>query len=270
LHHQARNAEDSATTHCPGGHQEGQAGIKIRGSTASPLEGDAVMAETYRLHYFPESGNSCKLAQMLTLCGQPFDLVWTDFVARVTWSEEWRRKVNPMGEIPVLEESGTRVTQTGPILLHLAEKFGRLLGAGEARFEVLRWLFRDNHKMSAHLAAYRFKRTFSEGADPAVMAYFRRRIDDFLGILENRVREQPFVARADVTIADISICAYLSYPEDEIGYDLGRSYPHVRAWLDRLAALPGWRTPYDLLPGQRLPRFDGNPASNCPTRHSAS
>lgn len=215
------------------------------------------MAETYRLHYFPESGNSYKLAQMLTLCGQPFDLIWTDFGARVTWTEEWRRQVNPMGEIPVLEEDGTRLTQTGPILLHLAEKFGRLLG-GEARFEVLRWLFWDNQKMSGYMATYRFMRTFSEGADPAVMAFFRRRIDDFLGILENRFRQQPFVAGADFTIADISMCAYLSYPEDEIGYDLGRSYPHVRAWLNRLAEIPGWRAPYDLLPGRRLPRFDQN------------
>ena len=33
----------------------------------------------YRLHYFPESGNSYKLALMLTLCGQSFEPVWTDF-----------------------------------------------------------------------------------------------------------------------------------------------------------------------------------------------
>ena len=33
----------------------------------------------YRLHYFPESGNSYKLALMLTLCGQAFERVWTDF-----------------------------------------------------------------------------------------------------------------------------------------------------------------------------------------------
>ncbi len=216
------------------------------------------MAETYRLHYFPESGNSYKIAQMLTLCEQPFELVWTDFSGRITWSKEWRRKFNPMGEIPVLEEGGRQLTQTGPILLYLAEKFSLLTGGEESRYEVLRWLFWDNQKMSGYMATYRFMRTFSEGADSAVLAYFRRRIDDFLGILEDRLREQPFVVGVDVTIADISMCAYLSYPEDEIGYNLGDSHPHVRAWLDRLAAIPGWRTPYDLLPGQRLQRFDGD------------
>jgi glutathione S-transferase len=58
---------------------------------------------TYRLHYFPESGNSYKLALMLTLCGERFEPVWTDFGGGVTRTAEWRRDVNPMGEIPVLK-----------------------------------------------------------------------------------------------------------------------------------------------------------------------
>ena len=45
----------------------------------------------YRLHYFPESGNSYKLALMLTLCGQTFEPVWTDFGGGVTRTPEWRR-----------------------------------------------------------------------------------------------------------------------------------------------------------------------------------
>jgi hypothetical protein len=52
----------------------------------------------YRLHYFPESGNSYKLALMLTLCGQDWEPVWTDFGGGVTRTSEWRRQVNEMGE----------------------------------------------------------------------------------------------------------------------------------------------------------------------------
>ena len=58
---------------------------------------------SYRLHYFPESGNSYKLALMLTLCGEKFEPVWTDFGGGVTRTAEWREAVNEMGEIPVLE-----------------------------------------------------------------------------------------------------------------------------------------------------------------------
>jgi glutathione S-transferase len=47
-----------------------------------------------------------------------------------------------MGEIPVLEEDGRKLTQTGPIRLQLAERCGRFGGRDEAElFEVLRWLF---------------------------------------------------------------------------------------------------------------------------------
>ncbi|MBA2399803.1 MAG: glutathione S-transferase N-terminal domain-containing protein, partial [Bradyrhizobium sp.] len=74
----------------------------------------------YRLHYFPESGNSYKPALMLTLCGQTFEPVWTDFGGGITRTAEWRRDVNELGEIPVLEEDGVRLTQTAPILLKLA------------------------------------------------------------------------------------------------------------------------------------------------------
>ena len=51
----------------------------------------------YRLHYFPESGNSYKLALMLTLCGESFEPVWTDFGGGITRTTEWRRAVNPNG-----------------------------------------------------------------------------------------------------------------------------------------------------------------------------
>ena len=60
----------------------------------------------YRLHYFPESGNSYKLALMLTLCGERFEPVWTDFGGGITRTAQWRRTVNAMGEIPVLEVDG--------------------------------------------------------------------------------------------------------------------------------------------------------------------
>ena len=211
---------------------------------------------TYRLHYFPESGNSYKLALMLTLCGQTFEPFWTDFAARVTWTPEWRRTVNPMGEVPVLEENGVNLTQTGPILLRLAERYGQFGGTDEGeRFEVLRWLFWDNQKLSGFMAAYRFRRTFMQSTDPAVLAFLRDRVDDFLGILEELMAGRPFVIGDRPTIADLSMCAYISFPSDETGYDLNNSHPHVHAWLGRIAALPGWRGPYDLLPGKRLPRF---------------
>jgi glutathione S-transferase len=208
---------------------------------------------SYRLHYFPESGNSYKLALMLTLCGQTFEPVWTDFGGGITGTPEWRARVNSMGEIPVLEEDGQRLTQTAPILLGLAERYGRFGGQSEAeRFEILRWLFWDNHKLSGYMATYRYYRAFTAAPDAAVLAFLCRRLDDFLGILNGHLQDRAFVTGDRPTIADISLMAYLSFPKHESGYDLAASHLAVDAWLGRIAALPGWRAPYDLLPGKRL------------------
>ena len=89
---------------------------------------------------------------MLTLCEQAFEPLWTDFGSRITWTPEWRADVNPMGEIPVLEEDGVKLTQTGPLLIRLAKKFGRFGASNDTEeYEILRWLFWDNQKLSGHM-----------------------------------------------------------------------------------------------------------------------
>jgi glutathione S-transferase len=211
----------------------------------------------YRLHYFPESGNSYKLALMLTLCGQSFEPVWTDFGGGVTRTAEWRRTVNAMGEIPVLEIDGERMTQTAPILLMLAEQYGRFGGDNaKDEFEVLRWLFWDNHKLTGYMATYRYSRAFTPSPDPQVLKYFRKRLDDFLSVLERHLEQNDFAIGARPTVADVSMMAYLHFPASETGYDFAASYPAVNAWLQRLAALPGWKSAYDLLPGKRLKFYE--------------
>ncbi len=208
---------------------------------------------TYRLHYFPESGNSYKLALMLSVCGQNFEPVWTDFGGGVTRTAEWRKTVNAMGEIPVLEEDGARLTQTAPILMRLAERYQRFRGKdADEQFEILRWLFWDNHKATGYMATYRYQRAFTPSPDPQVLAFLRKRIDDYLGILDQHLRDRRFVVGDQPTIADLSMIGYLTFPKEEAGYDLAATHPAVHAWTGHIAALPGWRAPYDLLPGNRL------------------
>lgn len=210
----------------------------------------------YRLHFFPESGNSYKLALMLTLCGQGFEPVWTDFGGGVTRTVAWRETVNVMGEIPVLEDDAEKLTQTAPILLRLAERLGQFAPADEAeRFEVLRWLFFDNQKLSGPMAAYRFRRAFTPDPDPAVQAYLRGNVDNALAIVDGELTQRPFIAGQRPTVADLSMCGYLMFPSDESGYDLAAAFPAIGAWLGRIAELPGWKAPYNLLSGQRLRKY---------------
>jgi glutathione S-transferase len=208
---------------------------------------------TYLLPLLPGIGQQLQAGADAELCGQTFEPLWTDFGGGVTRTAEWRDTVNRMGEIPVPEEDGRRMTQTAPILLRLAERYGRFGGTTEdERQEILRWLFWDNHKLTGYMATYRFQRAFSLSPDQAVLTFLRRRLDDFLGILDAHLRHRPFVAAEHATVADLSMTGYLCFPPNESGYDLAASHPAISAWLKRIAAQPGWRAPYDLLPGQRL------------------
>jgi len=98
-------------------------------------------------------------------------------------------------------------------------------------------------------------RTFIPSGDPAVLNYYRKRLDDFLGILETHLQRNAFAIGARPSIADISMMAYLHYPSNETGYDFAVSHPAISAWLGRMAALPGWKPAYDLLPGKRLTHY---------------
>lgn len=92
------------------------------------------------------------------------------------------------------------------------------------------------------------------GAIASLAAEPRSRVDGALAIAERRFERHAFALGERPTVADLSMCAYLSYPADETGYDLPASHPATAAWLGRIAALPGWRAPYDLLPGKRFVR----------------
>jgi glutathione S-transferase len=209
--------------------------------------------KAYRLHYFPESGNSYKLALMLALCEQPFEAVWTDYFGGVTRTAHWRTTVNEMGEVPVLEDGPERLTQSGAILIRLAKRHGLFLPDHEsARHEVLRWLLWDNHKLTSYMATYRFLRSFTPAPGEGVLAFFRGRMDGALAIAERRLERQRFIIGDEPTIADLSCCGYLFFPAEETGYDLPRSHPAVAAWLERIVTPPGWRGLYDLLPGPRF------------------
>jgi len=157
-----------------------------------------------------------------------------------------------MGEAPVLEHGTLRLAQSGVILDYLADKLGRF-GPRDAaeRREILSWLFFDNHKLTSYTATYRFMREFVEEPDQAVMAEFRRRAESAWGILNAHLQGRRYVAADRLTIADLSLCGYLFWP-DELGVDWD-TYPNVRDWLERIRAEPRWVHPYALMPGHPRP-----------------
>jgi glutathione S-transferase len=215
----------------------------------------------YKLTAFAQSGNSYKVALLLQALRQPWTAVhlpFAEFAAGIQRSDAWRQDVNPMGEIPVLEVGDKKLTQSAAIMLWLADKHGAYGGqSDDERQEVLRWMFFDNHKFTSYFATLRFMKSFMPVApDPAVMKFFAGRVDNAFGIVEKHLANREYVVGKQPTIADISLCGYVYYPPEESGYDIAKSYPAMGRWMERLKALPGWKPPYELLPGQQTaPRW---------------
>lgn len=210
------------------------------------------MAE-YRLHCVGESGNCYKAALMLQLSGCDWEPVAVDYFGGETRSERYRREVNEMGEVPVLEHRGAKLTQSGVILDYLAGETGQFgARSEEERREILRWLLFDNHKLTSYTATYRFMRTFVREPDPAVVAEFGKRAKTAWGILESHLKGRSYVVADRLTIADLSMCGYLFW-HDEIGVDWTSDYPAIAGWLRHIRSHPRWVAPYDLMPGHPLP-----------------
>jgi glutathione S-transferase len=212
------------------------------------------MAE-YQLYCFAQSGNAYRAALMLNLIGAQWEPRFVDFFGKgETRTPEYRTNVNEMGEVPVLVHGARKLSQSGVILTYLAESSGKFRPSEEDRLEALRWMLFDNQKVTGYLGPYRFLRTLARPAgDPAVLTFLKGRIDNVLAILNKRLSAAPFILGRYPTITDVSMVGYLYYPADEFGFDIAAEYKDIANWLDRIKALPGWKHPYDLMPGHPLP-----------------
>jgi glutathione S-transferase len=213
------------------------------------------MAE-YQLYCFAQSGNAYRAALMLNLIGADWEPIWVDFFGSgATRKPDYRENVNEMGEVPVLVHGGRKpLSQSGVILTYLADHTGKFkLADEEEKLEVLRWIIFDNQKVNGFLGPYRFLKNFvPKPPDPAVMTFLKGRIDGALAIVEKRLTDRKFLVAERPTIADISLTGYLYYPAEEFGFDIPKEHPAIAAWMERMQALPGWKHPYDLMPGYPL------------------
>jgi len=201
-----------------------------------------------KLYCFGESGNAYKCALALEMANLDWEPVFVDFFKGAARSPEFR-KLNAMGEVPVLIDGETTLTQSGVILDYISSKTGKLGGRSAAeRREVLRWMFWDNHRLSGMIGACRFIANFlAEDKRPqGAIPFLQGRLKGAYTVLNGHLEGRNWAAGEAVTIADLSCCGYLYYPEP-FGFDR-QDWPNIDRWLDRIAALPGWKHPYDLMP----------------------
>ncbi|MEL6204205.1 MAG: glutathione S-transferase family protein [Pseudomonadota bacterium] len=207
-----------------------------------------------KLYCFGESGNAYKAALPLELSGLDWEPVFVDFFNGEARGPDYRA-INPMGEVPTMVDGDLTLTQSGIIQDYVTEKTGRFGGQDATeRREIWRWVLWDNHKLSGMAGPLRFLMNFlaPEKRSADVIAFHQGRLKASYGVLDAHLAGRTWIVGDGPTHADFSACGYLFYSEP-FGFDRA-DWPNIDAWLGRIAALPGWKHPYDLMPGSPADR----------------
>lgn len=190
-----------------------------------------------KLYHHPLSGHSHRAHLFLSLLGVQHEMVLVDLAKGAHKAPEFL-KINPFGQVPVLDDNGTIVTDSVAILVYLAKKLKRSDWLPEeplAAAKVQKWLSVAAGEIAYGPAAARLITVFG--------ANFRSeevltRAHNILKQIDATLAQQSFIAAATPTIADVALYSYIaSAPEGNV--DLS-GYAHVGAWLKRIEALPGF------------------------------
>jgi glutathione S-transferase len=189
-----------------------------------------------------ESGHTYKVRLALGLAGIAHRFEEVDILGQAREDRpEPFRSLAKYGEVPLLVHDGQPYVQSNAILLHLAGYTKSFGGESEERLARMReWLFWEANRIGFSLPNLRWHMRF-EPAEPAVLDMLRRRFDADIARLDAEFSDgRAFILGDTPTVADASLCAYLFFA-DQAQVEVPA---HVKGWLGRIAALPGWRHPY--------------------------
>ena len=197
------------------------------------------------LYGSPLSGPTYKVALMLALCKTAYE--WKPMNLR----EGDHKKpdflaINRFGQVPAITDGKTHLCQSNVILQYLAEKTGQFKGASEQDYwRAMEWQSWEADRLVPGILRPRFFIRFMK-VDPAVMQYFRTQGEAGLAVLDEQLANKEWLVGHAPTIADITCYMPIAYAH-EAEYDLG-TYKNLSGWKARIEALPGFKSPADLLP----------------------
>ncbi|NVZ71892.1 glutathione S-transferase family protein [Pseudomonas costantinii] len=191
-----------------------------------------------KLYGFPLSGHSHRVELMLSLLGLPHEFILVDLKQGAHKTPEFIATLNSFGQVPAIDDNGTVLADSNAILVYLANQYGngQWLPSdpiGQAR--VQRWLSAAAGQLHGGPAVARLAVVF--GADVDTVAAINRS-HALLQLVETQLSQSRFLASEQPSIADIAFYTYVSHaPEGNVSL---ADYPHVRAWLASIEALPGF------------------------------
>ncbi|GAA0267854.1 Maleylpyruvate isomerase [Methylorubrum aminovorans] len=190
-----------------------------------------------KLYSLTLSGHAHRARLFLSLLGLPFETVEVDFAGGQNRSPDFLA-INSFGQVPVLDDAGVIVPDSNAILVYLAKKLGRgdwLPEDAEGAARVQRWLSVAAGPIANGPCAARLVTLFGARFDAAEVI---ARAHQILALIDAELSARDWLAAERPTIADVALYSYIAAaPEGNV--DLA-AYGHVRAWLARIEALPGY------------------------------
>lgn len=189
-----------------------------------------------RLYGLKVSGHVHRVELFLTMLGLPFDYVQAG--AEVRAGEAFKR-LNPLGQIPVLQDGDVTVADSTAILVYLCKRYAPastwLPDDAVTAAAVQRWLSIASNELANGPAAARAAALFKAPNDVVRAHAIAGRM---LAFMEAHLAGRDFLAAGHPTIADLACYAYIARaPEGGVSLD---TVPAVRQWLARVEALPGF------------------------------
>jgi glutathione S-transferase len=191
------------------------------------------------LYDSPVSGNCYKVRLLLAQLGVTYERRAVDVVDRSN-RYELLGELNPALRVPTLVlDDGRAIAESGAILWFFGEGTRFVPADRYERAQVLQWMFFEQYELEVTLAVVRFWLSFSgrpeafaDQIDAKTAAGYKT-----LDAMERYLAGRDFFVGGAPTLADIALYGY-THVAHEGGFDLAR-YPEIRAWLDRMAAMPG-------------------------------
>lgn len=195
------------------------------------------MSNAIKLYRHPLSGHAHRVELLLSLLNLPTELVFVDLAKGEHKKAEFLA-INAFGQVPVIDDNGTLLSDSNAILVYLAKKYGSgswQLNDPLTEARVQRWLSVAAGQVAYGPAAARLITVFGAAfnADEVIS-----RAHALLKVMENELAASPFLTGSAPSIADVANYSYIAHaPEGNVALE---AYPNVRAWLQRIEALPGF------------------------------
>lgn len=204
-------------------------------ATPATASNSARPAKPIKLHRHPLSGHCHRVELFLSLLDLPVELIYVDFMARAHKAPEFL-KMNPFGEIPVIQDGATTLADANAILVYLASKYAPDTWLPQDPLkaaQVQRWLSVAAGQLAFGPCSARLAVLFDA---PINTEEAIARANNLFAVMEQTLQATPFLVGSTPTLADIANYSYIAHaPEGNVSL---QPYPHLRAWLTRIEALP--------------------------------